>query len=297
MVKNKKKKSTIKEGKGSLIFDIINYILLGLIFIAMVYPIYYIIILSLSNGMDAAKGGIFLWPRTFTLDNYITAFTNKYLFKSYVVTILRTIVGTLVSVVMMALMAYALADKRLPGRKWMSKFFYFTTLFGGGSVIMLLLIRDLDLLDNFMVYILPAIYGFSNMLIIKIAFEGIPVELRESAEMDGAGDLKVFWHVYLPLAKPSLVTVGLFTAVIHWNDWYAGKYYVTSQSLKPAATILQEMITNSASTSGYLTANSTTTAQTLQAAFVVIIMLPIMLIYPFAQKYFVKGAIVGSIKE
>lgn len=295
MVRNKK--NTIKEGKGSLAFDIVNYILLALIFIAMVYPIYYIIILSFSNGMDAAKGGIFLWPRSFTLDNYITAFTNKYLFKSYIVTILRTILGTIISVIMMALMAYALADKRLPGRRWISKFFYFTTLFGGGSVIMLLLIRDLDLLNKFSVYILPAIYGFANMLIIKIAFEGIPVEIRESAEIDGAGELRIFWNIYFPLVKSSLVTVALFTAVIHWNDWYAGKYYVTSQSLKPAATILQEMITNSASTGGYLTANSTTTAQTLQAAFVVIIMLPIMMIYPFAQKYFVKGAIVGSIKE
>lgn len=293
----KKKKSVIKEGKGALVFDIINYILLTLIFVAMVYPIYYIIILSFSNGMDAAKGGIFLWPREITFDNYITAFTNKYLFKSYLITILRTVFGTLASVFFMALMAFALSDKRLPGRRWINKFFYFTTLFGGGSVIMLLLIRDLNLLNNFLVYILPAIYGFTNMLIIKIAFEGIPTELRESAEMDGAGDLKIFWKVYLPLAKSSLVTVGLFTAVIHWNDWYAGKYYVTTQSMKPAATILQEMITNSASTGGYLTANSTTTAQTLQAAFVVIIMLPIMMAYPFAQKYFVKGAIVGSIKE
>ena len=293
----KKKKSTIKEGKGSLIFDIINYSLLAIIFIIMVYPIYYIIILSFSDGMDAAKGGIFLWPREFTLDNYITAFSNKYLLKSYVVTILRTVIGTVVSVIFMALMAFALADKRLPGRRWITKFFYFTTLFGGGSVAMLLLIRDLNLLDNLMVYILPAVYGFTNMLIIKIAFEGVPIELRESAEMDGAGDLRIFWNVYMPLAKSSLVTVALFTAVIHWNDWYAGKYYVTTQSMKPAATILQEMITSSSTTNSYLSANTTTTAQTLQAAFVVIIMLPIMLAYPFAQKYFVKGAIVGSIKE
>lgn len=295
MVKNKKSK--IKEGKGSLIFDIINYSLLVLIFIVMVYPIYYIIVLSFSDGMDAAKGGIFLWPREFTFDNYITAFSNKYLLKSYVVTILRTVIGTLASVIFMALMAFALADKRLPGRRWITKFFYFTTLFGGGSVAMLLLIRDLNLLDNLLVYILPAIYGFTNMLIIKIAFEGVPIELRESAEMDGAGDLRIFWNVYMPLAKSSLVTVALFTAVIHWNDWYAGKYYVTTQSMKPAATILQEMITSSSTTSSYLSANTTTTAQTLQAAFVVIIMLPIMLAYPFAQKYFVKGAIVGSIKE
>lgn len=292
MVKNKRNKKKIR----FTAFDVANYILLGIIFIIMVYPIWYIIVLSLNEGMDAYQGGLFLLPRKFTFDNYITAFTNKQLFKSFIVTILKTVIGTGVSVFFIALMAYALSDKKLPGRRFITKFFFFTTMFGAGAVPMLILINDLNLLNKFMVYILPAVYGFTNMLIVKISFESIPTALRESAEIDGASESKIFFKIYLPLAKSSLVTIGLFTAVIQWNDWYAGKYYVTTNALKPAATILQEMLKDS-SASMYLSNNLTTTSQTLQAAFVVIIMLPIMLIYPFAQPYFVKGAIVGSIKE
>lgn len=298
MVKNMKvKKHKMKEGKLSLWMDIINYTLLTLIFIVMVYPLWYIIVLSFNNGIDAAKGGLFLWPREFTLDNYATAFQNKQLYKSLVVSVLRTFIGTFVSVLFISLMAFALSDKKLPGRRWITKFFFFTTLFGGGAIPMLIVISQLNLLNNFLVYIIPAVYGFTNMLIVKIAFEGIPTELRESAEIDGAGDLQIFFKIYLPLAKSSIATIALFTAVIHWNDWYAGKYYVTTNALKPAATILQEMIKTGTEAATYLSSSTTTTNQTLQAAFVVIIMLPIMLLYPFAQKYFVKGAIVGSIKE
>jgi putative aldouronate transport system permease protein len=167
----------------------------------------------------------------------------------------------------------------------------------------LILVRDMDLLDNFLVYIIPAIYGFTNMLIIRIAFEGVPLALQESARIDGASEWKIFTRIYLPLSVPALVTVGLFTAVFHWNDWFAGAYYVQSDNLKPAATILQQMLiesmsnlSNDALNSGTVS-NGTSTAQTLQMALVVIILLPILCIYPFAQKYFVKGAIVGSIKE
>ena len=292
-----RKRHRMKKDGLSIAIDIINYTLLSFIFIAMVYPLWYIIVLSFNEGADAYSGGLFLWPRKFTFDNYITAFRNEALYKALIVSILRTVVGTLLSVILISLMAYALADKKLPGRKWMTKYFFFTTLFSGGSIPMLILISQLDLLNRFWVYIIPAIYGFINMLIVKINFEGIPIELRESAELDGANDLQIFFKVYLPLAKSSLATIALFTLVIHWNDWYAGKYYVTNTALKPAATILQEMIKNGSEASTYLSNDTTTTNQTLQAAFVVIIMLPVMLLYPFAQKYFVQGAIVGSIKE
>ena len=297
MVKAKKKKNKIKQDKFSITIDIINYILLSIILVIMVYPLWYIIILSFNEGADAYQGGLFLWPRKFTLDNYLTAFKNRQLYTSFIVSILRTVIGTIVSVFFISLMAFALSDKKLPGRRWITKFFFFTTMFGGGAVPMLILMNDLNLLNHFLVYILPAIYGFTNMLIVKIAFDNIPTSLRESAEIDGASDLRIFFSIYLPIAKSSLVTIGLFTAVIHWNDWYAGKYYVTTNALKPAATILQDMIKNASNTTTYLTSDTTTTSQTLQAAFVVIIMMPIMLLYPFAQKYFVKGAIVGSIKE
>ncbi|MDY0243108.1 MAG: carbohydrate ABC transporter permease [Rhodospirillaceae bacterium] len=299
MVNKRKKRNTsyIKEGFWSKAFDVFNIITLLVICFVMAYPLYYILVLSFNEGIDAYQGGIFLWPRKFTFDNYLVAFTNPQLASSFLVTIGRTLLGTVVSVFFIALMSYALSHKNLPGKRWITKYFFFTTLFNAGAIPMLLLIRDLDLLDRFMVYILPAVYGFINMLIVKITFDGIPHEVRESAQIDGAGEFTIFIKIYLPLAKSSIVTIALFTAVFHWNDWYAGKYYVSDPFLKPAATILQEMITSSAGSSMYLSGHTTTTSQTLQAAFVVIIMFPILLIYPWAQKYFVKGAIVGSIKE
>lgn len=306
MVKNRfkviKRSKKIGEGRGSLVFDIINYTILALILVATIYPLYYIVILSFNDGADALKGGIFLFPRQLTLDNYIKALTNETLLQSFVISILRTSIGTIVSVFFIALMAYGLADKKLVGRRFFTKYFFFTTLFGGGMIPFLILLRDINLLNSFMVYILPAIYGFMNMLIVRIAFEGIPSGLQESARIDGANEWQIFRKIYLPLCVPALVTIGLFTAVFHWNDWFAGAYYIQDTGLLPAATVLQQMLmesmsnlSNEAMNSG--TGGGSTTAQTLQMAFVVIILLPILCVYPFAQKYFVKGAIVGSIKE
>ena len=282
-------------------FTAINAILLiGLAF-TMVYPMYYILVLSFNDGQDALKGGIWLFPRKFTFDNYAQVFANKDLILAFVVSVVRTVVGTVVSVVLIAMMAYALARKELPGRRALNKFFFFTTIFSGGMIPTLCLLNALDLLDNPLVYILPAIYSFYNMLLVRTSFEATPQALREAALMDGVSEWKIFWKVYVPLNKPVLATVALFTAVFHWNDWFAGSYYITSDWMKPAATILQEMLEeamgnlNNASATGG--AAITTTAQTLQMAFVVVITFPIIVVYPFLQKYFTKGAIVGSIKE
>lgn len=293
----------IKNSTSHKAFSIINYILLGVLAFTMIYPMFYIVILSFNEGNDALKGGIWLWPREFTLDNYIQVFANSQLVGAFVVSIVRTVVGTIVSVFFIALMAYALARKELPGRKFFNKFFFFTTIFAAGLIPTICLFRDLDLLDNPLVYILPAVFSFYNMLIIRTSFEGVPVGLREAAQMEGVSEFKIFWKIYLPLAKPALATVALFTAVFHWNDWFAGSYYISSDWLKPAATILQEMLeealgslNNNATNSG-TGGDVTVTAQTLQMAFVVVITFPIMVVYPFLQKHFTKGALVGSIKE
>jgi len=293
--RNHKKQYEIKA--GSKIFDVINIILLIVLAFIMIYPLWYIIILSFNEGVDAYNGGLYLIPRQFTFDNYVTAFQNRYLLTSFLISIARTVLGTLVSVICICMLGYALSDERLPGRKFFTKFFFFTTLFGAGAIPMLLLISDLNLLDNFLVYIVPAVYGFTNVLIMRIAFSGIPKEVKENARLDGASEIAIFFKICLPLVGSSIATIALFTAVFHWSDWYAGKYYISSELLRPAATILQDMITSSAGASSYLTPSTTTTATTLQAAFVVIIAVPILFVYPFAQKYFVKGAIVGSIKE
>ena len=292
-----------KASVGSKIFDAINIVLLVLLCITMAYPMWYIIILSFNDGADALKGGIWLLPRQFTFDNYRQVFANPQLLTAFLVSILRTVIGTIISVFFIALMAFALARKDLPGRRFLNKFFFFTTIFSGGLIPMLCLLRELDLLDNPLVYILPAVYSFYNMLLIRTSFEAIPSGLREAAEMEGVSEFKIFWKIYLPNCKPVLATVALFTAVFHWNDWFAGSYYVSSDWLKPAATILQEMLqealgnlSNNAANSG-TGGNVNVTAETLQMAFVVVITFPIMVVYPFLQKYFTKGALVGSIKE
>lgn len=285
---------------GEKVFSAINAILLLGLAITMIYPMYYIIVLSFNDGADALKGGIWLFPRVFTLDNYKMVFANEQLVTAFGISVARTVIGTIVSVVLIAMMAYALAIKELPGRRAFNKFFFFTTIFSGGMIPTISLLNKLDLLDNPLVYILPAIYSFYNMLLIRTSFEATSRALREAALMDGVSEWKIFWKVYMPINKPVLATVALFTAVFHWNDWFAGSYYISTDWMKPAATILQEMLqealgnlSNASSTGSAVT----TTAQTLQMAFVVVITFPIMVVYPFLQKYFTKGAVVGSIKE
>ena len=290
----------VKESKGSRIFDVINIILLIAIAIVMIYPMYYVIILSFSDGTEALKGGIFLWPKGFTFANYMAVFAKTELLRAFIISIVRTLLGTGISVLLIALLAYALCVKTLPGRKFFNVFFFFTTIFSGGAIPTLILLKQMNLLDSFLVYIVPAVYSFFNMLIIRTQFEGIPSSLKESAKVDGASDFRIFLTIYLPLSKSALATVALFTAVFHWSDWFAGKYYVSTDMLKPAATILQEMLDK---VMGEMNNNYTggttiqTTSTTLQMAFVVVIMAPIMIIYPFLQKHFTKGALVGSIKE
>lgn len=294
----------IKKRTSSKIFDIINYVLLTLFAIVAAYPFLYILGVSFNDGADLLKGGIWLFPRKFTLQNYILAFTSENILSGFTVSISRTLIGTLASVALISMMAYALIDKKLIGRRFFLKFFFFTTLFSGGMIPFVVLLRDLNLLDNFWVYVLPALYSFYNMIIVRAAFESIPISLSESAKIDGAGDLTIFLKMYVPLNIPVFATIGLFTAVFHWNDWFAGSFYVTTASLKPAATILQDIINESmASLSGNHMNNSlgqgvsNPTPQSLQMAFVVIIVFPIVCVYPFLQKHFVKGVMIGSIKE
>lgn len=293
--------SSVRETVGSKVFDIVNIILLVAIALIMLYPMYYVIILSFSSGSEVLKGGIFLFPRGFTLANYEKVFSEKQLIRAFVISIGRTVIGTFVSVLLISMLAYGLSVKSLPGRKFLNKFFFFTTIFSGGAIPTLCLLVELGLLDNFFVYIIPAIYSFFNMLIIRTQFESIPSSLKESAQIDGASNLRIFFTIYMPLSKSALATVALFTAVFHWCDWYAGKYYIQTDMLKPAATVLQEMLDKAmgemSSQYAGIGQDIETTSSTLQMAFVVVIMLPIMLVYPFLQKHFAKGAMIGSIKE
>lgn len=291
-------------------FQVFNVAVLLLLCAITLYPFLYILALSLNDGLDALRGGIWLLPRKWTLDNYRAAVEEPNIVGAFQISVARTAAGTLLSLILIAMQAYALRDKELPGRRLLMKYFFFTTLFGGGIIPTFILLRNLHLINNFWVYILPALYGFYSFIIMRASFEGMPASIEESARIDGAGDFRLFWQFVLPLNKPILATVALFTGVFHWNDWYAGTFYIRSQTLKPAATLLRDILAeatfesssvnnmyNQMQTEFAAAGQKSTTPQALQMAFVVIITVPVLMIYPFLQKYFVKGALVGSIKE
>jgi putative aldouronate transport system permease protein len=204
-----------------------------------------------------------------------------------------------------ALLAYALHIRTLPGRTAIIIYIFITTIFSGGMIPYFLLLRSLGLTKSFYIYVWPSIYSFFNMILVRTYFDGIHPELRESAVIDGAGEFRVFLRIYLPISTPVLATVALFIGVGHWNDWFTGAYYVTNQKLMPAATLLRKILQEAAAqqstkpgqeSATILAAMQNTTPQSLQMAFVMILTMPIIVVYPFLQKYYVKGVMVGSVK-
>ncbi|NIK75313.1 putative aldouronate transport system permease protein [Paenibacillus castaneae] len=295
------------------IYMTLNYSVLLIFCITAVYPFIYFLALSFNDGYDAMKGGIYFYPRVFTFENYAKAFTNPLILNSFFISITRTLVVTVTSVFLTALLAYALARKGLPGRKYIVFFFFFTTLFSGGLIPTFILFRQLHILNTFWVLVLPSLYSFFNAIIMKTFFDGIPDGLSESARIDGASELSVFAKIILPLSLPVLATIALFVGVGVWNDWFTGQFFIQNEKLMPAATFLNKMIseasflsmTATSGNSGSAIQNMTqsqlelrgVTPEALRMTFVIIITTPIICVYPFLQKYFVKGVLVGSLKE
>lgn len=293
----------IKESTGEKIFKVFNYsFLTGLGFLTF-YPFFYILILSLNDGFDSLKGGLYFWPRELTLQNYIKAFEDPLILNAFSISIFRTVVGTFLCVLLTALAGYALARKDLPGRGIITFFFFFTTIFTGGLIPFFILLRSLHLTSSVWIYILPYLYQFFNIIIMRTYFQTIPNELRESAVIDGCGELKMFFKIFFPLSLPMIATITLFYGVGHWNDWFVGAFFVADKNLKPAATILQKILSETnfeqATDTNRMNFNinrAKTTPEALRMAFLMITTLPILCVYPFLQKYFIKGIMIGSIK-
>jgi putative aldouronate transport system permease protein len=305
--------SVHKDTIGDKVLNTINYTLLILLGISTVYPFIYFLVLSFNDGFDALKGGVYLWPRVFTLDNYKKALEHPLILNSFKITVLRTTIGTVLSVLLTAMLAYGISKRKLPGRRGIIFFFFFTTLFSGGLVPRFVLYRQLHLYNSFWVYVLPGIYSFYNAIVMKTFFDGIPDSLSEAAEIDGCSEMGIFFKIILPLSGPVLATIALFTGVGHWNDWFTGSFFAKKDELMPAATLLNKLLTEAsfesstgAAGAGGNTLNinnalqqarSAVTPESLRMTFLIIITTPIICVYPFLQKYFVKGVMVGSIKE
>lgn len=290
------------------VFQLLNLLLLALFGFCTLYPFIYILSYSLNDGMDSMRGGIYFLPRMFTLDNYAAVFKDTTLISAYKITILRTLIGTLLQLILCAAFAYALTKRTLPGRTFITFLMFLPTLFGAGLIPNFILYRQLHIINTFWVYILPSLYSFWNIVVIRTFFQQLPEALEESAKIDGCSELGIFWRIILPLSGPVLATIALFVGVSHWNDWFSGTFYVMKPSLKPVQTLLQDLLTNSevlASASSEMNRQgagtmysgmSQTTPESLRMATLVVATLPIVCVYPFLQKYFVKGVMLGSVK-
>ncbi|GHU02775.1 sugar ABC transporter permease [Spirochaetia bacterium] len=284
------------------VFQVANVILMALFGLATLYPFWYVLVASFNVGSDFTRGGVYFWPRMFTLENYARALQDSRIFDSLKISVMRTGLGVLLGLFFTALISYACVIQTLPGRTGFTLFFYFTGIFGGGMIPYYMLLRDLGLTRSFLLYIVPGIYSFFNFLLMRTYFQTIPLEMRESAHMDGAGHGQVLFQIYIPLAAPIIATLALFIGVGHWNDWFTGAYYQSRTNLFPAATLLQKLLMESspaAMREGRETVMNTMrtyTPQSLQMAFVMLLTMPIVVVYPFLQKYYVKGVMIGAIK-
>ena len=296
-----------KAGPGlnrSTAFDWINYTVMVLLAFIMIYPLWYCVAGSLNEGMDYLRGGVFLWPRKWTLANYKAVFLDSAILNAFWVTIWKCLVGTVTSVLCTAMVAYAITRPKLRLKKLYIPFIMLTMFFSGGLIPYFILIVDLGLYDSFWVYVIPTMFSAYNMIIIQSFMRELPSELIESAKLDGASEYRIFFQMILPLSKPVLATIALFTVVTHWNSYFDSMMYTSSQELQTIQLFLKKVITDpsvsrglgSAATIAIPDQAATLTPQVVKLATMVVTALPVVCIYPFLQKYFVKGVFVGSIK-
>ncbi|MGO4546676.1 carbohydrate ABC transporter permease [Paenibacillus sp. 2TAB23] len=281
----------------------VTVIIIGIIaFLATFYPLYYLLIYSLNDPVDAASGQLYLFPRQFTWSNYSVIFQDEQLLHSFLVTVARTLLGTLTGVLFTAIGAYALSKERLLFRKVYSLVGLVTMYVSGGLIPTYLLLQKLHLLNSFWVYIIPAMFNIFNALLFMAFFRQMPNELEESAKVDGGGDFYIFMRIILPLSKPVLATVSLFVAVNHWNDWFSSAYFVSNQELWTLPTIIVRMLSDTAIIDNMqnlppnMRLDPLSTLLAIKYATLIVTILPITLVYPFIQKYFVQGMMVGAIK-
>jgi putative aldouronate transport system permease protein len=290
----------IRKTSGEAVFTVFNYAFFTLLCLVMVYPFWHVIMISFSSAEATAKGGIFLRPKGFTMETYQNVFTNPQIWTGYLTTLGVTILGTLLGTLFTATTAYALSKKTLPFGGTLMVLVLFTMIFNGGMIPSYLLIKNLGLTNNRLSLILPGLINAYNVIIMKTFFLSIPASLEESARIDGANDVLVFARIIIPLSKATIATIALFMAVGYWNDYFSTVLYITDGKKWALQAVLRFMLVNTtqAMTAAGVTVVGavTVTATTIKAASVVVATVPILIMYPFLQKYFVKGVMIGSVK-
>lgn len=283
-------------------FVILNTIFMIAFVVITLYPVLNTLAISFNDGTDALRGGIYLFPRKWTLKNYITVLQKDNLITGAYITVLRTILGTVLALFTNAILAFIVSRKRFLFKKSLSLFWVITMYVNGGMIPIFLLYKNLGLTNSFMVYIVPGMISAFNMLVIRTYMNGIPDSLEESAQLDGAGDTTIFLKIISPLCKPVYATVALFVAVGQWNSWFDAMLY---NRMSPEFTTLQyelmkllSSVTNQGgSAEAMKNAVGAVTPASIRAAATILTMLPIICLYPFLQRYFVSGLTIGGVKE
>lgn len=284
---------------GDKVFDTVNVILLVLVTLIIILPLWNVVVNSLSSSAAVANGDSIFWPSEFSIDNYRAVFQDSSIWSAFVISVLKTLIGVVCHVLFCAMVAYGMSKSDLRGRKLYTVMGVITMFFSGGMIPTYLLIKSLGMLDSFMVYIIPALFSYYDMVILMNFFRQVPASLEESAKIDGAGTWRIFGTIILPLSKPSLATIALFHGVSQWNDFMTAKLYITNKALYPLQMklyeiIVQQQLSTMRNPTGVVVDS---TARGVQLATIVVTTVPILLIYPLLQKHFVSGMMLGAVKE
>jgi len=291
---------------GEMTFDVVNVIVLFIIGFVMLFPFYVVLIQSFAPPADFGRRNLILWPSRFTITSYrLIIGSATGIVQAYRITLFATLVGTFLNMVFSILCAVGLSNRNLPYRNALTKIFVFTMFFGGGMIPAFILVRYLGLLNNIWVYVIPGLVSVWNTLLLRNFFMGIPQEIIESASIDGCSEMRMIWSIILPLSTASIATISLFYAVGHWNNLGTAMLYIFDPRLNNLQAYLltiltdqRNMVVNQEMMTAFIEANQNRPppSEALRAANIMAATIPIVLVYPFIQKYFVKGVVVGSLK-
>ena len=287
----------IKKTVGDHVFNAITYIVMTFVLVVTLYPFWYVVVGSVSSMAHLIKNGFVLWPDGLHLDAYEQVFRNDLVPVAYRNTLIVTLGGTALSMLLTILGGFVLSLKKLPGRVFFTFFFVFTMMFGGGLVPTFLVVSRLGMIDTLLALIVPGAISTYNMILMRNFFESVPESLYEAASIDGETLPGYVFHILLPLSGAAIATITLFYAVGYWNDYFSSIIYIRNNRLWPMQTVLRQVLqTAQMNNMMYGDAKKGVAPETLKDAMIVVTMIPILCVYPFVQKHFVKGVMIGSIK-
>ncbi len=306
-IKESKHKMKEKKVVSDYVIIISMVVVMVVVFVTTLYPFLNSLAISFNHADDTILGGITVYPRVPTIANYKQIFTNPTIWKAYGITFARTIIGAAGGLVVTGAMAFGLSRKNLVFRKFYTFFCLIPMYFGGGLIPTYFLIQTLGLRNNFLVYIIPNLVNIWNMILMRSYFQSVPDALEESSRIDGANYITIFFKIYWPVSTPIIATIALYFGVYHWNDWFMPNIYITNTDLKPMTSVLLSIISEAAFAErmaaagagafvGDASKGKQTNVRSITMATMITSIVPIVAIYPFLQRYFLKGIMVGSIK-